>query len=251
MKADACEFRANPGDDLAKDQEVSIREELLETFSPQPIVTVPSAHDGMPIPAQESTQLALAPPFTRETVVCVEDDTEYVELFSDELLEFRGWNPSTEQPLLYCGDTVIWGDLHEARCRFDTDGTPRKRERFSPEQVVKRFGVFVARYERDGRTAHLAVRPRRERCEFMQRQVMANDEQPNRDDFGHYVRYYNCTKRRSVGGAFMSLRDTAVYACDYRRPNDPDSIEQFLDSFDRKRLGEKRHLEMVPLFNLD
>ncbi|MBW2672263.1 MAG: hypothetical protein JRD89_02455 [Deltaproteobacteria bacterium] len=48
----------------------------------------------------------------------------------------------------------------------------------------------------------------------------------------------------------MTLRDEAVYACDYRDPPDPASAEKHLDSRDRKRLASSEHLELIRPFNL-
>ncbi|MDD1677689.1 MAG: hypothetical protein LUO93_00710 [Methanomicrobiales archaeon] len=48
----------------------------------------------------------------------------------------------------------------------------------------------------------------------------------------------------------MSIMDEAVYACDIREPRHAPSEEKHLDAPDRKRLEERAHTEMVPLFGL-
>jgi hypothetical protein len=55
--------------------------------------------------------------------------------------------------------------------------------------------------------------------------------------------------RRSVGGAFMSLRDEAVYACDYRNPPSLAS-SKLLDETDASILQKSANRTLVPLFNL-
>jgi hypothetical protein len=149
------------------------------------------------------------------------------------------------------------------RSRYKLDGTERERYRFARDKVQTLWGVQLVAAEpadplvdqamlRPEGTAQawVPVRPRRERCKNFMRQVMANDDVPEKGDFGHFLRFYNCTARRSVGGAYMTLRDEAMYACDYRNPPDPATIERHIDEYDRQRLDGKRHLELVPLFNL-
>lgn len=250
--ADLCEITVGAREGKADDAETSMRLEIFEAFSPQPIIMVPSTHDGMPVPSDERSDLAVAHPFTRETLVCLEDDTSYVELFGDELAS-RGWVMLSEgsdawaaagQPV----DFTRWTHVMRpsVSSRYDADGATRPRRTFSPEAVKNLFGVFVA--TADG--AVYAVRPKRERCQHFMRQIMANDDVPDPAEYGHFIRFYNCTARKSVGGAYMTLRDEAVYACDYRSPPDHDTAEKYLDAYDRKRLSEKRHLELIRPFNL-
>jgi hypothetical protein len=53
--------------------------------------------------------------------------------------------------------------------------------------------------------------------------------------------------RRSIGGAFLSVSDEAVYACDYRDPPDEHTEQKWLDGPDDKRL-ESGEPELVPMF---
>jgi len=94
------------------------------------------------------------------------------------------------------------------------------------------------------------VRPIRERCRYYKRQVFSNDEEQDETKFGHRIIFRNCTMRKSVGGAFMSLRDEAVYACDYRSPAAPESVVRYLDEPDGRQLRSRAHLKMVALFGL-
>lgn len=238
----------SPERDLPADQaEVSLREEIFETYKPKTLVMVEHPVDGLPIPKDETSNLAVAHPFTRETVVCVEDDTEFVELFDDELEE-RGW--SRQRGLLrverWAPAIAPKGLLARVDGRFDESGQERVRRTFEPSSVKSRWGVL---FVEDG-TTFTPVRPRRERCKHFLRQVMANDDLPNPKEFGHFLRFYNCGARKSVGGALMTLRDEAVYACDYRSPPDPGTTKQYLDDFDKERLEAKRHEKHLPLFNL-
>ena len=244
VPADECEFGSGDREGKAMDSDVSFREEIFESFQPVTVVLVESSVDGMPVPV-DSHDLAVAHPFTRETMVCVEDDTAFIEIF-DEEAPSHGWEGLTGSRFkaIACdGGSVVASILNRYN---QANGAERERRVYEPERVERLFGVYVVR-EDDG---YVAVRMRRERCQFFLRQVMANDDVPNPKEPGHLIRFSNCTARRSVGGAFMTLRDEAMYACDYRSPVDPATAEKYMDSFDRMRLNGKRHLELVKPFRL-
>lgn len=250
-KAKQCDADLTSRDETAENCEISYREELFEAFQPVTDLLVESPVDGMPVPVNERSDLAAAHPFTRETQVCIEDDTSYVELFEDEL-EGRGWaskrgffglGAANYAPSQQKERTV----LADVRSRFDASGKARDRRTFEPKYVFHHFGVSYIRLDSG---YALPVRMKRERCKFLRRQIMANDDITNPSELGHFIRFTNCTIRRSVGGAFMSLRDEAMYACEYRDPVDPETADRHIDRFDQERLGSKRHLELYQPFNL-
>ena len=254
--ATSCEFDPTEREGEADEAEFVARDEINETFNPEPIVMVASPEDGMPVPANESADLAYAAPFTIDNVVCVEDERSYVELFADELEERGLFRDNkhvdtaclTPMPVYSLGEHGKEQLAMSVRSRYAVDGRDNGTERrtFEPDAVIERFGkLFVAINE-----GLIPVRPARERCRFYKRQCMAASDVPDQNDFGHYMLFRNCTMRRSVGGAFMTLRDEAVYACDYRDPPEPDSVEKHLDSRDRKRLASSEHLELIRPFNL-
>ncbi|NBT36072.1 MAG: hypothetical protein EBT03_11150 [Betaproteobacteria bacterium] len=250
VTGDECEFSAAERDGTAPESEFSLREEIFETFKPVTEIVVDSPFDGMPVPANERHDLAKAHPFTRETIVCVEDDTEYVELFTEEL-QARGWVEKRGLWGLGSARLFLSGDVKntmpaDAISQYSEDGSKRERRSFDSQNVVDRFGASVVL--QDGKC--IPVRMKRERCVHWRRQVMANDDQPEPTEPGHLIRYSNCAARRSVGGALMTMRDEAMYACDYRDPYDPLTAEKYLDKFDRERLNSKRHLELIRPFNL-
>ena len=236
-ETEEAEFSPTERDAPANEAEASFREEVFEAFEPRDNVLVAHPGDGMPVPREEmyGGALAQAHPFTIETMVCVEDERQYVELFQDEAPLRKGG------ALIWTGWTV--------RTRHDDEGSERERRTFEPDEVDTLYGTKVAKPKRTPRLL-VPVRPVRERCIFYKRQLMANDDVPDPSQPGHFLIFRNCTRRRSVGGAFMTLRDEAMYACDYREPPDPSSVEKHLDGRDRERLASKRHLEMVRPFNL-
>lgn len=250
-KAQQCDADLIKRDETAENCEISYREELFEAFQPVTDLLIESPIDGMPIPVNERSDLAAAHPFTRETQVCIEDDTAYVELFEEELAD-RGW--LSKRGLLGFGAASFAPSeqrertiVADAQPRFDDAGKARERRSFDPKDVLHRFGVDYVKLD-NGYV--LPVRMKRERCKFLRRQIMANDDIADPTQLGHFIRFTNCTIRRSVGGAFMSLRDEAMYACEYRDPVDAETAERHIERFDRERLGSKRHLELYQPFNL-
>jgi hypothetical protein len=237
--ADAAEVAAGAmAGNAPEDSEFSLRSEIDEAF---PVETIPVAIDpvdGLPTPVDDATRLALAAPFTVETVVCLEDDSEWVEVFKEELNDHE----------------ARYGHVHRLlrnqlvlRSRFDGDGAEQKRLAVLPDVTGVRWAhrVTVRHVQ-----PFVLLRPKRERCVHYKRQVFVNDDVPNPADLGHRIIFRNCGARRSVGGALMSLRDEGIYACDYRSPPDPATSERYLDGPDRAHVRSNAHLKHLPLFNL-
>jgi len=118
--------------------------------------------------------------------------------------------------------------------------------------VVRRYGhrVVLAESDNDNYQHFILVRPLREACAHYKRQVTVNDDVPDEKEYGHRIVFRNCTKRRSVGGAFMGLRDEAIYACDYREPPHPESVRKYLDDPDRVHLGSDAYKRHLPMFGI-
>jgi hypothetical protein len=212
--------------------------------------------------------------------VCIEDSTSHVELFAEELCE-RGWSRADpfargEFGLLERAAAifrhavegvalprVFWntpsfsvaipdtpeptGVSVSVRGMYDESGKPRERRSFDTEPVVF-WGEKFCTLE-SGEL--VVVRPVRERCRFFKRQLLGNDDEADKDKPGGKIGFKNCERRRSVGGAFLSLANEAVFACDYRDPPDRASVERWLDSHERKILETNPHGTLVPIFNLE
>jgi len=232
--------------------EATLRDEVAEQFPVEPIALVMSEEDGMPVPADESVQLALAPSFTRENVICVEDDRSYVELFAEELTQ-RGWSELGDEEDVDDDDVGQWEtptgwviEQMRHRDRYDAEGLERTRRKFDRDMVRQRWGQTMVQVT----GGWLPVKPVRERCKYYKRQVFLNED-VSPGEFGAMQILRNCTMRRSLGGAFLSLRDEAVVACDYRDPPCLESVKKILDDKDQYRLDNADKVEQVPLFNLE
>lgn len=251
-KADQCEFSPGTLDEPPDANHPKFSEELMEAFHPEPDLMVPSPIDGLPEAADAGDPIQSAPAFTFEGVICIEDNREWVEAFATETT--RQWINRREIP--------VESDRLISRSRFDIGGEERARLRFAPDRIVKRWGLDAVELTREevaeirdpgpnydeGPRLVLFVQPLRPRCEFYKRQVFANDGQNDPNEAGHKIVFRNCTARRSVGGAFMGLRDENVFACEYRQPPDPSSVVKHLDAPDASRLRGDAHLKRLPIF---
>lgn len=135
----------------------------------------------------------------------------------------------TEENLVCMEDTRMWLSADE-RSWPETEVSLHYSRLGTPFHAVKNGDELIT------------VRPMRVRCVHYHRMITRSEDNPDIQ-----IIYRHCTVRRSVGGAFMSLRDTTVLACTLRSPRDHLSEKKFIDDPERERLRSKRHLVMVPL----
>jgi hypothetical protein len=212
-----------------EDLQVPFFQEMVDAHVPETIVMIVSPIDGLPVPGNESDKAADAPSLSIEKMVCVEDDRQYVELFVEEM---PGKVHAFRKRLFeaFPDSRMVLGD----RSKWDKQGQLRARLSFDPSRVLSFFGLSLveldapeqaqAGFSAPGRPV-LLVRPARERCRFYKRQVFGD---------GDFTKMYrNCTERRTLGGAFLSLDDQSVLACEYRSPSDPETTERVIDLRDR------------------
>ncbi len=228
-KALDCEEKAFAGE-APEGLHPSFMEEISEAYQPEIEILVPSPIDGLPVPMNEGFEPAVAPPFTIDNVVCVEDDRTWVEIerklldivFESSRVELRegvAHVTLTNEEQDYFYHNYVFGS------ESDKSALPTHVDRNAPELRFMR------------------VVPVRARCEYYKRQVFNLDGEKD-----HRIVFRNCTIRRSVGGAFMSVRDEAIYACDYRSPSDPISTKKYLDDPDRAKLLSNDHNVKLDLF---
>lgn len=90
--------------------------------------------------------------------------------------------------------------------------------------------------------ASIHVTPKRLPCVHYVRQMVQFEHNPEVKMISRL-----CSARRDRQGAFMSVRDRAVWACDMRSPPDPEST-RLLDEFDEKKLKEGRERTFDSIF---
>lgn len=222
-----CEFRQGERMGGPEDAQFEVMDQIHDGFPIEPIPVV-MAEDGLPDVITPDPAAAEAVPFTFDTQLCIADDRRFVEVFYGEL------------PVRPSG--TVSAHLRD-RARFNPDGTERPRREFDPDDVVVRWGVEVVELG-DG---FLPVRPRRRKCRHYKRQVFSNDSQPDPEQPGHQIVFRVCAARRSNGGAFMSVSNEGIYACDFRDPPDPSSTQK-QDEKDRRKLVDRPDRTRLPLF---
>jgi hypothetical protein len=264
-----CDTVAGEREAQAQDCEFTVQDELGDAFKAEPIPLIIDPNDGIIRPVDPTGGPGFAQPFCEDTLVCMEDERTFVELFEEELLE-RGWTKGVVKPGIFFWRPVVrsWaapgmpvglrttpegneqGACIGVRSRYDEKGAERERESFEPAVVSPAWGQLFAMQERGGTSYVIPVRAKRERCKHYRRQVFSNDDQPDPSTPGHYLTFRNCVARRSIGGAFLSIRDEAVYACDHRDPYEAASVASYLDEREAEKLRTRPDRTLVPLFGL-
>lgn len=210
-----------------------IAAELDEPFPVEELKTV-LGPDGLPDHSLDDPNEGEAPPFTYETVCCIADDRTFVEIFMGEAHErypsFFAWDAVTRKPLAL-----------DMRSRYDDEGVEMTRRTFPKKDVIVRWGIAFVKSEEE---RLVFVRPLREQCIHYKRQLWPIEGQTSMKAV-----FRNCIHpaRRSIGGAALSLRDEAIYGCDYREPYDA-AVNAAMDAADQHKLDTQPHRTRLPMW---
>jgi hypothetical protein len=233
--------------------------ELAEEFRPEPIPRVMGL-DGLPTVALTENKSDI-PALSTETLVCMGDISAFVirNAFGDPVATFetkeverapdggyRARRTLVEERMKFEVERVrknVVGQSSVAAqmmCEHGTDLT-----KLSDREILSMtLGMWAQARRREIRIGAdwIEVEPLRPACVFYGRQF-------SQADFNPEIRVMNrvCTARRDTAGAFMSLRDRAMWACDLRQPRDPVS-DQKLDEFDEKKMREGTNRTFLPIF---
>jgi len=228
--------------DMAEDRPHTHDDELLDAFgdgSHTPIVTDPE--DGLPRPADG--WVAPAPKLSTKSFLCLEDESQFVELFQEDTSVKNVFlDAITRKPE---GARKIMAGRRSA---YGPDGEPVPRRTFKPDQVVEMFGIQVVRSGVNGSVV-VPVMPIRPRCSNLVRQIIDSSDV---DAGGVEVRpmFTYCKAFKSVSGAYLSLMDRAIYACEHRTPRDLISDKEIVRRIkDKIRQGEER-VAVMPLLTM-
>lgn len=236
-----CEMLPNELSAAPERSEVPMTEEMMEPFVPEKTVFGTDPEDGLPVAMDQAHELQEAPPFRYDTFICIEDERTFVEIFLDESEPLWKQDPKIQRSLIEKVQGALGRSIRFAE-RYLSDGSEAKRRSFDAAAVRVAFGVPYVLVNNE----IVFVRPARPRCEHLRRQVFNVSGTPEGEP-GHFVVFRNCAARRSVGGAMMSLRDEAVYACEHRSPPDLESARRHIDEPDRRRL--ERVPVRLPMFH--
>lgn len=198
-------------DDSPEDAEWNPFEETDDDFKPTRVKVV-KAEDGLPTQAVDGTTDDDIPPLSPETLVCMEDTSEF----------------------------VIRDDYMQITNRFKPSEVERKPNgKYYLKAGVHKVGVSeVQTSEQDP----IEVQPIRPRCAHYVRQMGQGSLNSAMKEH-----YRLCSARRTTEGAFMSVRNQALWACTMRSPRDPDSEEK-LEDFDEKKIAEGAQREYYSIF---
>jgi hypothetical protein len=150
---------------------------------------------------------------------------------------------ASDIPVFSCETLVCIGDysqFHDSEGRV-YDKALVKRNRTASLEVFPE-GEYQTPYVVANVAHHLPVIPKRLPCVHYVRQMVQFEHNPEVKMISRL-----CSARRDRQGAFMSVRDRAVWACDMRNPPDPESTK-LLDDFDNKKLKEGRERTFDSIF---
>ena len=190
-------------------------------LGPLPVVI---AADGMPTIGPIDPDYV--PALSKETLVCMGDTSKFVvrDQFGYIKAEF---GPERVERAPSGDYLVLLGEPQD----YDIVEWLRKQE------------VYIR--NPDGKiTAKIQVEPLRPQCRHYVRKQMPMEE-------AHDCRkvYRLCAARRTTEGTFMSVGETAVWACSMREPRDMVS-EKILDDFDAQKVKEGAARTYHSIFNV-
>ncbi len=131
----------------------------------------------------------------------------------------------------------------ENRSAFVIRGEHGKIDKsFPPEYVFRRpDGTWEVR---DGfEMAGSDVEPLRPACKHYVRQVTSFE---NRSDKRLHLRL--CAARRTTEGTFMTVRDSAIYACSMREPRDIETEQKAIEAFDDDKVAQGKDRSFHSMF---
>lgn len=227
------------------DEDWSPFDEIQDDFNPGPVTKV-TAVDGLPTyaPPQASTDI---PALSPETLTCMGDFSKFVlrGIFGDIVAEFDPadvecspsgrWRVSKQSVL-----AKLQMEMQRVRQYADDHGLDAPDD---DEQLLVQL-LASAHSEIAVNNAWVEVFPVRRPCKHYARQLTQFELNAEAK-----VMLRVCAARRTTEGAFMSLRDRAMWACELREPPAESSV--LLDDFDAAKMREGARRECVPIFSQD
>lgn len=211
-------------------------DEIAESYSPSVIMKVTAA-DGLPTQFVSNAEEVDIPELSPETLVCMGD-------FSEFTLENPGANILAEidnraDKSFLAGTSieVVPANRYEGQPEGDSYCSLVDRKYLLSEVYRDEIGVWYVKGTRE------RVYPKREPCKHYVRQVTQLDLNPKSK-----VHFRLCAARRTTEGAFMTVRDIAMWACSMREPRDLASEEKYIDSFDEQKMKEGATREYASIF---
>lgn len=200
-----------------------------DAFVGEPAKIIEDPKDGMPRP-DDTGPLPQAPaPLSPETLVCLEDESEWVEVWREEASDLEGKPRMRPKSFL--------------RRQFGPDGVEHQRRVYpAGTKLEKRWGNSVVI---DGGET-VFVRAKRERCQYLCAFISPVSDVDVQGKPAEPI-FLFCDKFRTVGGAKMSLFDETVTACTERFPYDATSVDKIKVRLDAK-IAAGKNRTTLPIF---
>lgn len=256
MEADQTEDETfAPKPDRGDASGFSPMDRLLDSFgegSDAPIVIDPE--DGLPRPEEGPLRTSEILPLSPRNLVCLGDESEYVELFLEDLgmgedasyrsaivRSSRGVSIAKERA--NASPKPLLPEGYDPYSKYENDGALRPRRIFSPNKVQERWGVRVG-VDEDGNSLCF-VKPRRERCKHLC--VQLYPESGIDAGLGRVPLMHSpfCKAQVSMSGAFMDMSSAAMFACSLRSPPDPETEREIL-LWEEKKIQQGAERQDVP-----
>lgn len=247
-----CLAPAESGDEV--DDEFSPFDEVADGFANEPLQKV-IGPDGLPTPVDPG-QRSDIPPLSLKSLVCMGDFSKFVlrgafaeviAVFSPEEVERApcgSWRAKrafvldkaaleVKRMRAYLQERKDEPQVAELLAQTDEDMFFHALEHWA----VARGTRYVV--NRDW----IEVEPIRPPCRHYVRQISQFEYNPEND-----VVIRLCSARRTTEGAFMSVRDRKIAACDMRAPRDLES-EKIIDDFDARKIKQGMEREYFSIFS--
>jgi len=230
--------------DPETEDEFSPFEEVFDDFLAEPIVRV-IADDGMPAAISTGKYHNDIPPLSTKTLICMGDFSKFAlrAIFGDAMAEFspeevqRSPEGRWRVPRAVARERLAL-ELKRTREAIKKHPTSSQQAQLADLDDDELMNVVLMQ-SAQGRNMTYAVsrewievEPIRPPCRHYVRQITQFDYNPEAD-----VTLRLCAARRTTEGAFMSVRDRKMTACDMREPRHMES-ETVLDDFDNRKIRE-------------
>lgn len=206
------------------------KENWHDAFTGEAAAIINDPVDGMPRPDDTGPMPPAPAPLSPETLVCLEDESEWLEVWREDATRFLDGLPARKSRSFL-------------RSQYDEEGKELERRRYRGDaKIEKRWGNRVV----VDNGVDVYVQPKRHRCEHLCAFISPVTDVDVQGKAAEPI-FMFCDKFRTVGGAKMSLFDETVTACTERYPSDPVSLSKVKARIDAK-IEAGRNRVSLPIF---
>jgi hypothetical protein len=237
------------------EEDFSPFDEVDEDFKPGPM-HLEMGSDGLPRQIDQTAESDI-PALSKETLVCMGDYSKFVirDRWGSIVAEFEPTEVDRSPTGMWRVKTSVALERaklaleRERKASKDKGGKPEEGAHHDEYLLAALAAKFVSTHDGYGVQAPphsdqwFTVDPVRPRCVHYARQKVSMPENAQ-----HKLYARLCSARRTTEGAFMSVRDSGMWACDMRNPRHLGSELQ-LDEFDAKKIQEGANRTHLNVFD--